>query len=95
MQDKNINVTSTGKHQRSTKILDSWWKSELNLYDEFMRKTMNKLEATESKNSFLHMQTKFVKNALSKLTDKLRDEENPSKNKRDIVGIDIDHLLDQ
>ena len=40
-----------------------------------MKKTINKLEVTESKNNYLHMQTRLIKNSLLKLSDKLCDED--------------------
>lgn len=45
-----------------------------NFNDMFLRTTMSKLEETESQNSYLTMQKKFVKKALTELTDQLCEE---------------------
>ena len=52
-----------------------------NVYDMFLKNTMNKLEATESKNNYLKMQKKFVKKALVTLSNKLCDQDATTINK--------------
>lgn len=63
-----------------------------NWNDLFLKSTMYKLEATESKNNYLTMQKRFVKKALAKLTDKLcNDEDDPQED----FKIDIQMLKSQ
>lgn len=75
LESKSLNFKRAEVQNDQNMLVDSSSHNDLHFYDDFMKKTINKLEATESKKNYLHRQTRLIKNSLLKLSDKLCDDD--------------------